>query len=457
MRESKFFGSPAFRRLWFSQVFSSLGDWIGFVAITAIANRVGGSTGIGAVALVLAARLVPGFFFAPVAGVLLDRWNRKHVMVACDFGRAFVLCLLPFVHNLPGLVLASLGLEVLTLLWSPAKEASVPKLVRKEFLATANSLSLAAAYGTFPLASAVFAILSKVPEWLGESEHLRSLHLTAEAVALYFDALTYLLSAAVIATLAIDHGRREQRRSEDQSRTSAGLEEAREGWAYIGANPRIRAVIIGIATGLIGGGAVVPLGPNFANVVVHAGSSGYGLLLTCMGTGTALGMLTLSILQKRLPLARTFALGILTAGVSLGLAASSPSLTFAAACIGVLGICAGAVYVLGFTILQVEVVEEMRGRVFAAFYTATRTCLLIALTVAPLLSLGIDQLTRRLWDGKVHIGVIDLAVPGVRVTLWIGAVVVVAAGALALRALRPMPTDGVGGESSASDGRRVGQ
>src|SRR5690606_39017924 len=101
---------------------------------------------------------------APVAGVLLDRWDRKRVMVLADVGRGLVLATLPFVTTLPQLVAASLALEVLTLLWSPAKEATVPNVVPVGHLATANSLSLVAAYGTFPLASALFAGLAKVAD-----------------------------------------------------------------------------------------------------------------------------------------------------------------------------------------------------------------------------------------------------------------------------------------------------
>src|SRR5688500_17659627 len=83
----KLVGSPSFFRLWLAQVASSLGDWIGFVAITAYAARIaGGASPETAVGLVLSARLVPGFFLAPAAGVLVDRWDRKRTMVVCDIG-----------------------------------------------------------------------------------------------------------------------------------------------------------------------------------------------------------------------------------------------------------------------------------------------------------------------------------------------------------------------------------
>ena len=158
----RLFGTPNFFRLWLAQVVSSLGDWLGFLAIATLATRVGEGNAGAAVGLVMTARIVPGFFLGPLAGVLVDRWDRKKVMVACDLGRAAVLCCLPFVDTVAGLVLASLLLEVFTLLWSPAKEASVPNLVPPDRLASANSLSLGAAYGTFPIASVLFALLASV-------------------------------------------------------------------------------------------------------------------------------------------------------------------------------------------------------------------------------------------------------------------------------------------------------
>src|SRR5215471_10214442 len=84
-------GSTSFFRLWLAQVVSSLGDWIGLVAVLSLAARVGGSSPEASIGLVMSARMLPGFFFGSVAGVLVDRWDRKRVMVTCDVGRGFVM------------------------------------------------------------------------------------------------------------------------------------------------------------------------------------------------------------------------------------------------------------------------------------------------------------------------------------------------------------------------------
>ncbi len=192
------FGSREFFRLWLVQVVSATGDWLGFSAIIVLAARIGGGSSAGAISLVMAARIVPGFFFGPLAGVLVDRWDRKKVMVSCDLGRAAVLLTLPFVDNLAGLVLASLALEVFTLLWSPAKDAEVPNLVDHDHLTAANSLSLAAAYGTFPFASLLFALLAGVSVWVGKVPGLGWLENNQMGLAFFVDVCTFLFAAWMI-------------------------------------------------------------------------------------------------------------------------------------------------------------------------------------------------------------------------------------------------------------------
>jgi dTMP kinase len=101
-----------------------------------------------------------------------------------------------------------------------------------------------------------------------------------------------------------------------------------------------------------------------------------------------------------------------------------------------MGICAGAVYVLGFTILQENVEDELRGRTFATLYTLSRLCMLISLSLAPLVSRLFDDLSNALFDGELSLGQADFSVPGVRLTLWLGAAIILGAGGLALRASR---------------------
>ncbi len=430
----RMFGSAQFFHLWLTQVASATGDWLGFLAIAALASNIAKGSPAAAVGIVMSARIVPGFFLGPASGVIADRFDRKRVMVFCDIGRASVLVTLPFVDTVFGLVIASLVLECFTRLWTPAKEASVPNLVPADHLTTANSLSLVAAYGTMPVAAGLFSLLAGLSKALGEIDLLDGLRTNQEGIAFYVDAGTFLLSAFMISRLTLP--KNERRRSEGRIDFGQAFHELKEGWSFIFINPVVRAVNVGLATGLIGGGMLVPLGPLFSDQVLNAGTAGFGLFIFALGCGVAVGVILLSVFQRHIPKARVFASSVFVAGASLIVAASMSSLEFAALFVAILGVCAGSVYVLGFTLLHESVDDELRGRIFSALYTLVRFCVLIAFAVGPFLSDLLDRLSQRFLDGQVSIAGLNIAVPGVRLTLWLAGLIIIGAGVLALRSLR---------------------
>jgi dTMP kinase len=391
----------------------------------------------------MSARLVPGFFLAPVAGLLVDRLDRKKVMVACDVLRAGVLATIPFIGTVWGLVVASLILEIGTLLWSPAKEATVPNLVPSTHLTSANSLSLVAAYGTFPIATLLFAFLAKVAEWLDGFDALSALQLDQESVAIYVDVLTFLGSALIISTVVMPAMRRTAGAADEPRQRidfAQAFHELREGWHFMFSNGVVRAVMIAVGTGLIGGGMLVPLGDVFSREVLGGGSAGFGLLLTALGTGMAAGVVVLSAVQRRLPTEQVFCWSVVAAGCALLLGASMSTLAPALVCVAVLGVCAGSIYVLGFTILHSTVVDELRGRVFSSLYTLVRFCLLLSFAVGPLLSNRLDRLSNRLFEREIELFNSTMALPGVRLTLYLAAVIILGAGLLAIMSLRRSST-----------------
>jgi dTMP kinase len=211
--------------------------------------------------------------------------------------------------------------------------------------------------------------------------------------------------------------------------------EIKEGWQFIAINPVVRCVNIGLATGLIGGGMLVPLGPVFSIRVLGAGTAGFGFFVFAMGCGVAAGVVVLSVFQKRLPKPQVFSLSLLVGGASLILAASMSTLALAALFVSLLGMCAGSVYVLGFTLLHESVDDELRGRIFSALYTLVRLCVLIAFAVGPLLSDVLDKLSNRLVHREITLFGASIGVPGVRLTLWFAGLVIVGAGFLAVKAL----------------------
>lgn len=427
----RMFGSPEYFKLWIAQVVSSTGDWIGLVAILSMAERI--SSGASGVSLVMVARMVPGFILAPLAGVIVDRLDRKRLMIGCDLGRAVILGLLPLVDTLFWLIAASFVIEVLTILWGPAKDASVPNLVPREKLAAVNSLNLAAAFGTFPVGAAIFASLAKAAEWLGGYDTFSRLGASQESLALIIDGLTFVTSALLIFKMSIPGRRRERRGRIVWAQAFLDL---KEGLTFIGSHRLVRAVMLGLGTGLVGGGAIIPLGKTFAGDVLEAGPSGYGLLLTGLGTGAAVGVVLLSMLRRRPSSETVFTGSVVGTGLGLLALATTSSLGPAVICVAAFGMCAGASYVAGFTVIQEQVEDELRGRTFAALYTMIRFTLILSLTVSPAISSLLDRLSRVLVGSDVTVFERTMPLPGVRLTLWAGGLLVVMAGMVTRREVR---------------------
>ena len=434
----RMFGSPEFLRLWVAQVISATGDWLGLLAVSILAIRLGSGSEGAALSLVLAARIVPGFFFGPIAGVLVDRWDRKRVMVTCDIGRALVMVGLPFVEELWGLFLASLILEALTMLWSPAKEASVPNLVPAAYLARANSLSLIAAYGTFPVGAALMALFGRLSTALFSSSWADDLRLDDMGLAFYFNALSFAVAAFLIWTLALPRRSKSERDAAKlrKAKLSDPIAELREGWEFIFVNPVVRTVNMGLATGLIGGGMLVPLGAIYAEEVLGAGKSGLGMLISALGIGVALGVLLLSWAQQRVDKASLFTWALFGAGGFLAAASSISQAHISISMVFGIGVCAGAVYVLGFTLLHENVEDHLRGRIFSTLYLLVRACVLLALVIGPLIEDSLDRLSSVLWNRHVDFFGVGIDVPGVRLTLWLAALIILASGAVSVASLR---------------------
>ena len=436
--QTRIFGTPEFFRLWLAQVVSATGDWLGLLAISILAIRVGSGSEGAALSLVLVARIAPGFFFGPIAGVLVDRWDRKKVMVRCDLGRAAVMIALPFVDTILGLVIASLILEALTMLWSPAKEASVPNLVPERYLTTANSLSMIAAYGTFPIGAGLMALFGRLSTALFSAEWADGFRLHEEGLAFYANALTFLIAAGLIFSLDLPH-RLKRSKTEKialKERLAEPINDLREGWNFIFVNPVARTVNMGLATALIGGGMLVPLGAIYATEVLNAGDGGFGFLITALGLGMAVGVGLVSWVQRHLSKTKIFTWSLVAAGIFLIVSASTSQIHFSGIMTFCIGICAGSVYVLGFTLLHENVADELRGRIFSTFYLLTRMCVLLALVVGPLLEETFDRLSKRFWERDINIFGYELFVPGVRLTLWLAALIMLIAGLIAIISLR---------------------
>jgi dTMP kinase len=198
-----------------------------------------------------------------------------------------------------------------------------------------------------------------------------------------------------------------------------------EGIRFILRERTVRSVIAGIATALFGAGIFFALGQPFSSDVLGAGSSGFGFLVTALGTGVGLGMIGLSITAgSDLRREVVFGASLLATGLTITAAALSHTVAGAAFWALLAGLGAGSSYVMGFTHLHESVSDELRGRTFAALYTLARTALLISISAAAVLAAALDGVLPGIFRS------------GIRSSLVFGGAVVAFAGAITLWNMR---------------------
>ncbi len=319
----------SFSRLLRAMLVSSLGDWVGFVAVASLVARLGGErVGPLAVAGVMLARLLPSVLFGPFAGVFADRFDRRKLMVGSDVGRGVMYASMPFLPGLWPIFLISFLIECLSLpLWLDA-------------------------FTFFFSARMVWGL------------DLRQNSLAR-------------LRAGNVAKLSF----------------RSAVQEAKDGYRFLAAHPMIRAMTIGIVMAFAGVGAVISLGPVFARYSLNAGSTGFGILITAFGIGMGAGMGLMNLLVNLLEKDKLFTVAMMaTAGCAV-VVAGMPTLSLAALFTVPMGVGTGLTWVTGYTMIQENVTDEYRGRTFATLTISARMVLFVALVAFPALAAAIGPHT----------------------------------------------------------------
>jgi dTMP kinase len=419
------FRHPTFSKLMAAMTVSSLGDWVGFVAVAALVAHLGGKNPGFAVAGVMTARLLPSILFGPIAGVLVDRVDRKRLMMTADIARGLMYASMPFLHSLPAIFALSFFIECLSLVWGPAKDSSIPNIVPRRQLANANTVGLASAYGTLPLGGVIFTVLAGLSIWIGK--HVPYFEGNQFFLPLWLDAATFGFSAYMVSRLSL----RGQTRTGQKFDLSGIGRDIVEGLRFLRQHSLARAMTIGIVMGFTGVGSVMSLGPIFAGPTgpLHVGVTGFGYLVISVGIGMGLGMASLGFVTRFIEREKLFPLSMIGAAGGLFLVASMPNILLAALATVVAGFFVGITWVNGYSLLQENVADEFRGRTFGALTVMSRLGLFASLVGFPLAAQTIGKV-----GGFPQNGYLDDS--GTRIALWLGGIVVVFAGVTARRGLR---------------------
>jgi dTMP kinase len=420
---------PAFRKLWNSMVFSSLGDWLGLLATTALAAQLSGgsyATANFAIAGVFIARLLPAVFLGPIAGVIADRFDRRKLMVTADIFRAGLYISIPIVNTYFWLYAAMILVECLTLFWSPAKEATVPNLVGKDKLESANQASLLAAYGTAPVAAILFSFLTLFASAI-ESLFPFSIG-TSVDIALYANAASFAFAAFTIWGLKeIPRGA-----AADKAKDENIWKSLNDGWKSVSETRLIRGLVVGMIGAFSAAGAVIGLARTFVGDL-GGGDAAYGVLFGAVFTGLAIGIAFGPKIFAQFSRRRLFGASLTTAGIFLVLLALIPNLVLAVFTVIFLGAFSGVTWVTGFTMLGMEVQDEVRGRTFAFVQSLIRITLVAVLAIAPAVAAAIGVHTYKIQNVTFNFN-------GAQVTILIAGLIASIIGYISYRQMRDRPS-----------------
>jgi predicted MFS family arabinose efflux permease len=344
-----------FRQLWLGQVVSQMGDWFDTIALyTIILNLTGSGRDVG---LLLVARFVPSFLCGSMSGVVADRFSRRTIMIVSDLLRAVVVLGFLFVRRADQLwiiyVLTVLQLSLSTF-FEPAKTAAVPSIVTDRELVSANAISSVTWSIMLTLGAAIGGLITG---WFGTN------------AAFILDALSYLLSAALIYNVKLPKRPKRERQKLTVGR-ALGITETIEGARYVKRRPSVLALLlVKPAWGL--GGGILTLLAVFGERIFPVGKSaatGIGVLFAARGIGTAVGPIVARRIAgegtKRLQV--SIGIAFLIGGIFYFAFGASTSFIVALLVLGIAHTGGSILWVFSTVLLQRNVEDNFRGRVFAA-------------------------------------------------------------------------------------------
>lgn len=348
-------GNFSFRQVWLGQVVSQMGDWFNTIALyTIILNLTGSGRAVG---LLLVARFLPSFFFGSLSGVVADRFSRRSIMIISDLLRAVVVLGFLFVRRADQLwiiyflTVLQLGLSTF---FEPAKTAAIPSLVSDRELVAANAISSVTWSVMLTLGAAIGGVVTG---------------LFGTDVAFILDALTYLLSAALIASVKMPNRPRGAKTRLTVKR-ALGITETIEGARYVKRRPRVLALLLVKPAWGLGGGILTILAVFGEKIfpVGRSAATGIGVLFAARGIGTAVGPIVARRISGEGKQRMLFTIGIafLIGGAFYMAFGAARSFVLALIVLGLAHTGGSILWVFSTVLLQREVADNFRGRVFAA-------------------------------------------------------------------------------------------
>lgn len=308
--------------------------------------------------------------FSPLAGVFVDRWDRKRTMMVTDLIRAGLVLCIPLVEGRSALYTLTFLVTAVSLVFEPARSSALPNLVKPPQLFMANSFmstseSIAETFGFFAGGLVVASF--------------------GYRFAFYFDAITFLISALCISFIQMPPtATRGERPVNISGSVTQVLQDLKQGIRYSAAKAEIGAVFILFFLMALSLGSSNYLLPFFADSQM-GGPAAYGAIAGALTLGYLIGSVLVGVLGSRSNKVAMLGTGLVGMGLGLVWIASSPNLPVAVVGAFVGGLANPVYYVASRTYLQEMASDEIRGRVFSLQFLVVQVGFCASVAIAMLL------------------------------------------------------------------------
>ena len=362
-----------FRTLWLAQFVSIFGDFLAlFGVISLITFRLHGNP--VQVTAVTIAYVLPLAVIGPIAGVFVDHWNVKRVMVASDITRGVLILLLVFVTDVTQICIIFAIISTVSSFFAPAQSVTIRTIVPQEGLLAANAMITQAFYVVRLLSPFVAGALIA---WLGER------------LCFYLDTASFVFSAGMISSLAILRPRIQM------EKTLASLtEDFLEGNRFIFTHAGLSFVFLAMGVAMFVLSSFSPLISIYIRDSLSAGPFIFGLISSMVGIGLIVGAQVLGRMHHRTTRTNIVLGGLLSLGIGAALLGAFQNIPMAAASTFMMGFAISFVLIPAQTLSQQETPPALMGRVSSTFMSLISFAQVLGLLLSGYLaeSLGIRPL-----------------------------------------------------------------
>ena len=338
-----------FRLLFLATLGSSFGSLLAAIALAIdVKDRTDEGVWVGAVLVV---EFVPMILIGLTLGPLLDRLERRKLMIVADLVRAGAFCALPFATNAATIVVLAGIVGIANGFFQPAVYAGVPNLVPDDELPEANALLQTIENLSWAIGPVLGGLLTAA---------------TSPHTAYWINAVSFFVSAALIAQIP------KQGLQSAVALTRGHWTDLKDGFTAVLRSRPLLAVLLAWGVAGLGIGSISVSEVFIAKNTFDAGDFGYGLLFGGIGTGLVLGSFWSGVFTSRFGVAKTYGASILVMAIGFGLGAISPNVWVCAAFCVVGGIGDGVAIVCNALLVQRGAADEVRGRVLTVLMSGTR-------------------------------------------------------------------------------------